>query len=85
MEASFKNQNLKGVFIMPVKNVIKKTKDMTGKIDPHYDMTNSNMTELYSAYSKYPYELMCYSFKFGYLQGMKAAKAEMKRREKANA
>nr|DAP51269.1 MAG TPA: hypothetical protein [Caudoviricetes sp.] len=24
MEASFKNQNLKGVFIMPVKNVIKK-------------------------------------------------------------
>nr|DAP51270.1 MAG TPA: hypothetical protein [Caudoviricetes sp.] len=48
-------------------------------------MTNSNMTELYSAYSKYPYELMCCSFKFGYLQGMKAAKAEMKRREKANA
>ena len=50
---------------------------MIGKIDPHYDMTNSNMTELY--------ELMCCSFKFGYLQGMKAAKAEMKRREKANA
>ena len=43
METSFKNQNLKGVFIMPVKNVIKKTKDMTGKIDPHYDMTNSNI------------------------------------------
>ena len=34
---------MKGVFIMPVKNVIKKTKTMIGKINPYYDMTSSNV------------------------------------------
>ena len=32
---------------MPVKNVIKKTKTMIGKINPYYDMTSSNVRELY--------------------------------------
>lgn len=67
---------------MPVKNVIKKTNTMIGKINPYYDMTSSNVRELYDAYPNQPFELICSSFKFGYLQGMKAARAEMKRREK---
>lgn len=64
---------------MPVKNVIEKSKSMIGKINPYYDMYTSNMQEMYSVYAHRPYDLMVCSFRFGYLQGMKAAKAEMKR------
>ena len=79
METSFKNQNLKGVFIMAIKNVIKKSKSMVGKINPYYDINASNMHEMYEAYSHNPYDLMCCSFRLGYLQGMKAARSEIKR------
>ena len=69
---------------MPVKNVIKKTNDMAGMINPHYDMTFSNIMEIYNAYSKQPFDLICSSFKFGYLQGMKAARAEIKQGGRKN-
>ena len=65
-----------------VKNVKNVIKSVRGTINPYYDMTSSNVRELYDAYPNQPFELICSSFKFGYLQGMKAARAEMKRREK---
>ena len=43
---------------MPVKNVIKKTKNMVGTINPYYDMTFLNMMEIYNAYSKQPFDLI---------------------------
>lgn len=69
---------------MPVKNVIKKTKNMVGTINPYYDMTFLNMMEIYNAYSKQPFDLICSSLKFGYLQGMKAARAEIERGGRKN-
>ena len=69
---------------MPVKNVIKKTKNMVGTINPYYDMTFLNMMEIYNAYSKQPFDQICSSFKFGYLQGMKAARAEIERGGRKN-
>ena len=42
MEASFKNQNLKGVFIMAIKNAVQKANSIIGQINPRYDMTVNN-------------------------------------------
>ena len=70
--------------MIPVKNVIKKTKNMAEIINPYYDMTFLNMMEIYNAYSKQPFDLICSSFKFGYLQGMKAARAEIERGGRKN-
>lgn len=78
MGISFKNQNLKGVFIMPIKNVVQKANLMIGQINPHYDMTVNNVKEIHEVYGG-SFDTICCSFRFGYLQGMKAAKAEMKR------
>lgn len=64
---------------MAIKNAVKKSKSMIGKINPYYDMNTSNMREMYETYSHNPYDLMCCSFHLGYLQGMKAARSEIKR------
>ena len=77
-EASFKNQNLKGVFIMAIKNVVKKADSLIGTINPRYDMTINNVKEIHDMYGG-SFETICCSFRFGYMQGMKAAKAEMKK------
>ena len=68
---------------MPVKNVVKHANSLIGTINPRYDMTVNNAREIYDMYGG-NLETICCSFRFGYLQGMKAAKAEMKRRESAN-
>jgi hypothetical protein len=78
MGISFKNKNLKGVFIMPIKNAVQKANLMIGQINPHYDMTVNNVKEIHEVYGG-SFETICCSFRLGYLQGMKAAKAEMKR------
>ena len=66
-----------------MKNVVMKTKTMAGTINWRYDMTYNNMLEIYSAYGK-GFDAMCCAFRFGYMQGMKAAKAEQKRKEREN-
>lgn len=49
-----------------------------GKINPFYDMHIANVNDLYAS-SANPFDLICNSFRFGYMQGTKAAKAEMKK------
>lgn len=61
-----------------IKNAVQKAESMTGKINPHYDMSISNMKEIYRE-SIGVWDMIHYSFQFGYLQGMKAARAEMKK------
>ena len=61
-----------------IKNVIKKAKAMTGKINSRYDMGYDNIVEIYEG-SQGWFDMISVSFKFGYLQGMKAAKAEMRK------
>ncbi|MGI6068918.1 MAG: hypothetical protein ACOYBE_00630 [Blautia sp.] len=62
-----------------VKNVIKKAESMSGKIPSGYQLDVSQIVELYEAFSFGWFSLIVNSFRFGYLQGMKATKAEMKR------
>ena len=66
-----------------VKNAVEKTKSMTGKINPYYDMSFENVSEIYNTYGG-NFEVICCSFKFGYLQGIKTAKAEMRKRGAIN-
>lgn len=64
-----------------VKNVMQKVEDATGTVDPYYDMTIGNMREIRGS-SENLFDLISNSFKFGYIQGMKAEKARQKRKEK---
>ncbi len=59
-----------------MRNTINNTK---GKINRHYDMTYDNILQIYRE-SRDWYDLVSDSFRLGYAQGMKAAKAEMKRK-----
>jgi hypothetical protein len=61
-----------------IKNVMQKIEEMTGNIDPYYDMSIGNMREI-NKNSKDSVALICNSFKFGYLQGIKAERARKKR------
>lgn len=61
-----------------MKNVVEKAQDMIGKINPYYDMSFGNIMEIYEK-SDNPINMISTSFSFGYMQGMKAAKAEMKK------
>lgn len=63
---------------MGIKNVIQKSDATLGKINPRYDLTCENMREIRDTYGG-SFDVICCSFRFGYLQGMKAAKAEMKK------
>lgn len=60
-----------------IKNAMEKAEAMSGKINPYYDM--SNMIELYENCTG-PFDMIYYGFNLGFLQGMKAAKAEIIRR-----
>lgn len=61
-----------------VKNTMWLIEKSIGKIRPGYDMRVSNLQDILEE-SKDPYDLIVNGFRFGYMQGMKAAKAEMKR------
>lgn len=61
-----------------IKNAVSKANAIIGTINPHYDMSCENMREIYDTYGG-SFDVICCSFRFGYLQGMKAAKAEMKK------
>lgn len=67
-----------------MRNVMESSKSIIGKINPYYDMRMSNIKEIYEN-SANPIDMICTSFRFGYLQGMKAAKAEMRKAGVVNA
>lgn len=59
-------------------DVMKTIRDCIGKIDTRYDMRHNDV-EVIAANSPTGYDLLCNGFRFGYAQGLKAAKAEMRR------
>ena len=59
------------------KSVINKAKEMVEIINPRYDLRYNDIEEIYSIYGGNFDSIYC-AFKFGYLQGMKAVKAEMR-------
>jgi hypothetical protein len=62
-------------------NVMRTIEETRPKINVRYDIGIDDI-ELICTNSPHPYYLVANSFTLGYAQGMKAAKAEMKRREK---
>ena len=59
-----------------VKNTMQLINKSIGKINLNYDLRISNVQDILED-SKDQYDLIFSSFRFGYMQGMKAAKAEM--------
>lgn len=64
---------------MSRKNIIEAVNGMTDKIPPHYDIRVMDLRKVIEEYAQDPIELVNYSFRYGYMQGMKAARAEMKK------
>ncbi len=58
-----------------VKNVVEKAESMIGKIPAGYELSTTQITELYEKSPDW-FHLIGNSFCFGYLQGTKAAKAK---------
>lgn len=63
---------------MKRKSVIEKSESMIGKIDPRYALKSIEIAEIQNGSENWFYAI-CHSFNYGYMQGVKAAKAEMKR------
>lgn len=61
-----------------IQNAMKVVETSIGKINTAYEMSVDNIAEIYEA-SNDSFEMICNGFKFGYMQGMKAAKAEMRK------
>ena len=64
-------------------NAVKAIKEWEGRgfVNPRYDLTVGDVQEITKAYP-HPFERFCAGFLFGYIQGHKAAAAEMKVSEK---
>lgn len=62
-----------------IKNVIEKAEAMTGKINPAYNINCMHVVEIYEGSGGDWFRSIVNGFKIGYMQGMKAAKAEMKK------
>ena len=60
-----------------VKNTMELIRKTVGKIDTNYDMTAQNMSDIANA-SNEKFDLISNGFRFGYIQGMKAARKAMK-------
>lgn len=63
---------------MSVRNTMQVINKTIGKIDLRYDMTVGNIRDIRDA-SNGVFDMICNGFRLGYVQGMKAAKAEMKK------
>lgn len=61
-----------------VKNAMQLVESSIGKINARYDMSVENIDDIYKS-SGDVFIMICNSFRFGYMQGMKAAKAEIKK------
>lgn len=67
---------------MILNNAVQKAESMAGKINPRFSITFSQIIELSNHYPgriEYGFSL----FRLGYMQGMKAAKKELKQKEAA--
>lgn len=62
-----------------VKDVMRKIDEVN--IDPKYDMGAAQIKEIAKRSNGQPYNMLFCGFRFGYFQGMKAAKAEQKAKE----
>lgn len=67
-----------------ITNTMKTIEKTRGKINLRYDMCNANILDIANSTSN-KYEMIMSNFVFGYAQGMKAAKAEMKKLKEATA
>lgn len=63
---------------MARKSVIEKAESMAGKINPYYVLRTNELMELHNGSEDW-FHAIVNSFRYGYMQGMKAAKAEMNR------
>ncbi len=61
-----------------IKNILEKAESMRGKINPRYDISYQQTSELYHG-SRNSFEAVSNAFCIGYMQGMKAAKAEIRK------
>lgn len=61
-----------------VKKTMQLIEESIGKINNDYDMCIENIEDIGKA-SQNAYDLICNGFRFGYMQGMKAARAERKK------
>lgn len=60
-----------------IKHAMKIVRSTVGHVNPRYDISGDNMKEIIDS-SGGAYELVCNGFRLGYVQGMKAAKSELK-------
>ena len=63
---------------MERKSVMEKVKNMNGKMNRHYTLQYKEMEEIYEN-SKSWVDAIWNSFKYGYMQGQKATKSEMRK------
>ena len=68
------------VFFM---NAVEKAEKMLGKVNNRYDLTANEMNDIYQKYKNDMVGLIGCAFRFGYLQGSKAVKAEMRKEKVA--
>ena len=66
-----------------VKNTMKMIEKTIGCINNSYDMCVENMNDIYRS-SANCYDMICNGFRFGYMQGMKAARSEIMKGSDAN-
>lgn len=62
-----------------VKNTMQLIESSIGHINARYDLRIENIMDIRKA-SRNDYDLICNGFRFGYMQGLKSANAEMKAR-----
>ena len=67
---------------MARKSVIEKAESMVGKINKRYIPSAGEIAELYDGSDDW-FHAVCNGFRYVYMQGMKAAKAEQRRKEAA--
>lgn len=63
-----------------VKNTMKLVNSSLKVINDNYDLYVENIKDIYVA-SDNVFDLICNGFRFGYMQGMKVAKAELRKGE----
>ncbi len=62
-----------------VRNTMRLVESALEQVDVRYDIRVKNIKDIYAA-SNSPFDMICKGFMFGYMQGMKAARAEQKAR-----
>lgn len=63
---------------MARKSVVEKAESMVGKINKHYLLSAGEVAELYNDSDDW-FHAICNSFRYGYMQGVKATKAELRK------